>query len=638
MQHFPLQHKKLQRLTLPYAKVGICEVMNASSRCFMDSFNVYNTKNRKAYTLDNSTYRGDGNLAERTASMMGEMIGGGLMDSYTGATVSRFMAHYIAKVLSMHTIVPSELAELRKMRPDDPFVELMLTSMHRHQSLRANTIASSWDPSRSDTSRPVNAPASHELRSVMTEWDSQQYAICGDAAFFKCCHLLKRIESLRDDASETERLGRTGDNLSELLKRVSEREAELLSFLMENMKGCDDGRTPRLSEVLESGCSGVWFTATVSPFELEAQRGREKAKKLCESRMAPPPQKHFQSKDHGFTAHAIEETGLPKNMANPRPYCLDLMVSNVGSSRAFGIARSRLSETPQSFLDSSRECIVPLSMDHRPLQGEERRRIISAGGKVSAEEGGIIDGNPFFTVSRSFGHWSMKNNPNRSPVHQKIIPLPTTATWEMLEGDILVLSNHALYETRHEEDSSMDELAKVAGRAVDRGLPPEEVAATLCDFAIRFGAEHSLQVMVVVATDLAQGLREFDGVSGHFCPLFSEYVQPGPLYGEACRRIPEYRKALQRDCKRCGIKLSELLKLRWERVKGILDQRHALPLHAYYGKECGALQQIMDEEADLFADLIENKASLSEDDIFLRLGRDLMDEDKMAAAKKSINT
>ncbi|CCW67032.1 unnamed protein product [Phytomonas sp. Hart1] len=639
MQHFPLQNKKLQRLTLPYAKVGICEMMNASSRYFMDSFNVYNTKNKKAYTLNHPICRNDGYLSEQASSIMGEMIGGGLMDSYTGATAPRFVAHYLAKALSMHTIVPSELAALRKERPGDLLVDLMLTSMHRHRTFQHNAISSSGAALSSEASRAVSTDAARRLRSVMTDWDSQQYAICADAAFFRCCHLLQKIESLRENAGGIEHLGNLEDNLDQLLTQVSRNEAELVRFLVNDMKECDDGRTPRLAEVLESGCSGVWFTATVAPFELETQRECQKEKKISESRMAPPPEKYAPISNNGLPRHASEKSGLPNRMGEQKPYCLDLMVSNVGNSRAFGILRSRLSKTSRSFLDSSREHIVPLSIDHRPFQTEERRRITSAGGKVSTKDGCVIDDNPFFTVSRSFGHWSMKNNPNRSPVRQKIIPLPSSASWEMLPGDILVLSNHALYETRHEEDTDMDELAKLAGRAVDRGLPPEEVAATLCDFALRFGAEHSVQVMVMVATNLARGPEERldEAAKGPFLPLFHEYIRPGPFYAEACRRIPEYCQALRRDCRRCGIKLPELLKLRWERVKDILHQRHALPLHIYYGKECGGLQQIMDEEADLFADLIKNESSLYEDDIFLRLEKDLMAEDKMVQAKNSMN-
>ncbi|EPY21934.1 protein phosphatase [Strigomonas culicis] len=337
--------------------------------------------------------------------------------------------------------------------------------------------------------------------------------------------------------------------------------------------------------------------------------------------LAPAPQKSLRSPAEDLL---LEQDRL-QEIRGRYPYCLDVMVSGVGSSRAFGIVRNPFSEGgKKSLLDTERERMVPLSVDHIPFRTMEYRRITSAGGVLDSGKGNMIDGNPFYNVSRSFGHWSMKNDLRLSPVEQKLIPLPSSMSWEMLPGDILVMSNQALYETRGEELSSMDELAKLAGREIDRGRSPEQVAASLCDFAIRFGADHALQVMVAVATEAPEeALAQQDGLQQLH---FEEWVEPGPLYSEVFRRVPAYRASVQHDCDRLGVSLAKLLQLRWERVREILPLRHQLSLMPYYGKECGELQQAMDEEAHLFDhEVLKNRDAAPEhvDALFHRIAQQL---------------
>lgn len=560
MKSFPLQHKKMQRLTLPYMQVGTCEMMNLATSYNMDSFNVFNRKNVSFYDgrgggAASSAMSSDGTSSHSThppsSSFVGEMVGGGLLDSYAGREASTFIRNYLSRALSMHTVIPAELRVLRKEDPTNPLLDIMMAGLRRRNGMGVG-----------------------DVTSVVSEWDVHQYAMCADAAFFNAC----KVDGCSTNSAHTAKAHFTSTGSDALTAQDSS----------------DGGQVSLPAE--ETGCRGVWFSATVAPTAVEAQHRRA----LVERRrqLAPPPQKTLVS------AEEAEERHIEQLMAQS-PFCLDVAVGGVGNSRAFGVARNTLTEGMRSLLDPSRERTVPLSVDHNPLRTTEYRRIIQAGGKVDSAVGDIIDGNPFMNVSRSFGHWSMKRNPRRSPVEQKVIAVPTVKTWRMLEGDALVLCNHAVFETRHQEDTSMDELAKLVGRGLSAGLPVEAIAASLCDFAVRFGSEHSLQVMVAVSTKpTAEGaaVPENTSPASTESPHFAEWVEPGPLYVGACLQFPELRRALEVDCARCDLTLPTLIRERWRRVRDVLPLRHSLSLLPYFGKECGALQQVMEEEANFFAE------------------------------------
>ncbi|TPP42312.1 Protein phosphatase 2C family protein [Leishmania donovani] len=478
MKAFPLQHKMMQRLKLPYIHVGTCEVMNLASSYNMDSFSstAAAAAQRAATTPTDGTAAWS--LSQCQEPFLGEMVAGGLLDSYTGREASTFVSSYLAKALSMHTVLPTELRILRKEDPSDPLLAIMMAALARRRGMHT------------------------ESGSLVTEWE------------------------------------------------------------------------------LQHGCRGVWFSATVTPTWLAEQQ--RQALTEHKQQLAPSPQRIL------ACAEAADEREVRELLAHT-PFCLDVAVGCVGNSRAFGVARNALTGGMQSRLDASRERTVPLSIDHSPLRTSEYRRVVQAGGIVDSTVGDMIDGNPYYNVARSFGHWSMKKDGRRSPVEQKMIALPTVKTWRMLAGDALVLCNHAVFETRHQDDSSMDELAKVVGRGLSLDLPPEAIAASLCDFA----------VMVAVAGPAAgtAPCAASGDDSGMSVPEFSEWVDPGPLYLGACQRFPELRRRLQQDCARCEMTLASLIRRRWERVRDLLPTRHSLSLLPYYGKECGALQQIMEEEA-----------------------------------------
>ncbi|KAG8345990.1 putative protein phosphatase 2C [Trypanosoma vivax] len=494
-------------------------------------------------------------------SFIGEVIAGGLCSSYTGHRCSHHVANTLENTLRMHAVLPESIAELRRERGDDPLVQMMMSAVCRERHLR--TI-------RQDDSVGMRQGVA---RPMFSEWDMHQYAVHADSTFLDACQL---------------------------------RESTVTS------SGCESAM---------EGCRAVWFTATVAPSSL--RQGQQKAGTAVgiSSRNVPPPPRYL----HGNQPRGSQtnQECMTPPVPSHHPFFLDVLLSNVGDSRAFGIARNRSTWGLASFLDNSRERVVPLSSDHNPLHAPELHRIIRAGGVVRSDIGNIIDGNPFYNVSRSFGHWSMKNNQQRALSEQKIISLPTCNSWEMLPGDVLVLCNHAVFETRSNEDTSVDDLAKVVSRELALGSPAEVAAGVLCDYAIRFGAGHSLQVLVAVAIEGSDGVEKDGSVSelegGKVASKV--WIEPGTVYAEPCRHLPDYRSALLADCSRCGVTLSQLLELRWRRVRHLLSGRNDLPLRMFYGKECSALQQVMDEEALLFGDPSlpppeKNLESLSNEDQF----------------------
>lgn len=480
-----------------------------------------------------------------TPQNCGDMVASGLLDSYTGKEVSTFISDFLSRALSLHTRVPEELRALKREFPHDPVIDAMSFALSHQRSMRGLT--------RSPTTLATST-------SLINSWDMEQYAHCADSAFLQYCQKTQNGNSIRH--SET-----SGDSVT-----TKDRQQHSPSEV-----------NPTISCGLsDTGCRGIWFTATLVPGD----------------------------KDSRAASSETASSGTESRPEMCSPVALDICVSGVGSSRAFGLARNPLSpqrirQSGGSPLDPSlKENIVPLSMDHIPLREEEYRRIINAGGNVVSQKGNMIDGNPYYTVSRSFGHFSMKSDRQRSPSQQKITCVPTTTTWRMLPGDVLVLCNHAVFENRQEENTTVDEVVKLIARELDRGSPPEAVASSVCDFAMRFGASHSLQVTVAVSTatqECGQALPAPHAMHEIDTPQYMEWVEPGPVPVEICRRHPSYFEALMRDCQRCDISLPQLLWLRWKKVRPVLSQRHSLPFASLYGREIGILQQSMEEEAQLFS-------------------------------------
>lgn len=589
MRSFPLQNKKIQKCVTPFLSIGTCEVMNASQNFFLDSFFVSNSKNHQLFSQQKGYRSSESSCSEisesRCSNLFGNLVGAGLMDSFTNRGTSAFISQYLAKALSLHTRVPQEVKELKKEFPADPLVDIMLYGLSLRKLMRPQGRFGSTSTSMMPNRTPSAYQKLTELPplSVIDGWDMEQYALSADAA------LLQYFGSKQSSCSST-------------------------------VSPCSFSR----SDGSLSGCSGVWFTAVAAPYaSFATEKGRDAIK---------------------------NEKQTVEQLCNPS-LMLDVCVSGVGNSRAFGLKKSRgqkFSEatTPNTVISplayDLRNVLIPLSMDHLPAREEELRRIVLAGGAVENEE--LIVGNERCTsiqkssfnssprrlpISRSFGYFFAKKNEHCSPKQQVLIAVPTTSTWTMSEGDALILCNHAVFESRMKDNTTVDEVARLVAYELDQGRTAEDVAGAVCDYAIRFGAEKALQVTVAVATT-----DNADRCNAPFpvTPQFTEWVSPGSLYVEVCRHDVSYAEALLRDCKRCDISLPELLWKRWEKIHQVLPSRHSLPLASMYGKECGALQQRMDEEALLFSHPVLEKIGTSKCEkeilmpIFTSLAKQLLPE------------
>jgi serine/threonine protein phosphatase PrpC len=299
--------------------------------------------------------------------------------------------------------------------------------------------------------------------------------------------------------------------------------------------------------------------------------------------------------------------------------CVRVLAANVGDSRCFAIAVNPSTAARRSVLDPKRHRLIPLSNDHSLHRGVDLCRLQAAGCTRNELDQGI-DGNPLLNVSRSFGHWSKKNNPRLSPAQQKLIVTPSTAVWEMAEGDVVVVTNRAIFDTRGDSMSTVDSIADVVMDSLGRGSTCAEAAGALCDFAIRFGAAHHLQAAVVQVRSLTGDLDLRDTL-----PV-SRSIAAGPLYYGAVKQSHQLYSALTNDCTRLGISLADLLEKRWSRVRGAHRQERRSIEHLVdtYGKEASQLLQMIDEEVAFFAGVTESADDLLRSSQFAALARTLV--------------
>lgn len=435
----PSQTAKLETLTLPYLKIGICEVANSSPHAFMSSFSIVNRHNLDVYSSEAEAAKGS-----ECCGHYGEVVSAGIADSYTGGFVSKCVADSLARSLGMHTVLPAQIRQLRRQFPDDPLLDIMQMGLTRH--------GDRWHPQPRTRAQQAER---YEIKSVLSEWYARQYATSADISFFKAC---------KDEAK---------------------------------------GDFDRFLALADQGCRAAWFSACVVPidsYNVDSSTTEVLPPSSSSSSSATIEATPAAGDHDSFSKQRSAEVARLREVRQSQRYHLEVLASGVGNCRIFGIARNRLTHGTRSALDPTRERLVPLSSDHSPLRTLEMNRIMKAGGTVDFSVSDYIDGNPFYNVSRSFGHWSMKNNKKLSYDQQKLICEPTSLSWTMLKGDILVLVNKAMFETRNNADTSVDDVAKVIGQEIDRGSSPEDTALALCNCAARVGAEHSLQAIVAVAT------------------------------------------------------------------------------------------------------------------------------------------
>ncbi|ESL11231.1 protein phosphatase 2C [Trypanosoma rangeli SC58] len=329
-QAFPLQHKKMSRLLLPFLSVGVCEVLNCATRDHMSSFTVHNTRNRGAHVVmtgsSNSGLEAAASSSISCVPFMSEAVAGGLCDSFTGNQCSRYIGSYLARALGFHTVLSEGIAQLRRELKDDPIIDIMMSAIFCERLLQ----------SRKSHAGKDTPPG---FCRVFSEREMQQYAMFADNAFMNAC-----------------------------------RKGEAAGGFIEN-------DALQNSVAANSGCRAVWFTASVAPFSLHETQCE--GKHAVRRGAAAPLSRQGEAK-----AIASKNTENERGAAPPTsPFCLDVLVSNVGDSRAFGIARHTFPSGFRDLWDATREPVVPLSSDHKPLRTQELRRIIAAGGVVRSDVG-----------------------------------------------------------------------------------------------------------------------------------------------------------------------------------------------------------------------------------------------------------
>lgn len=645
MWYTPLQNRKLRCLSTSRVQLAIAEVMGNASSFNSDSFAVLNKRNMPLYASELSNVRpgtkDDGRIICADNSS-GEMIAGGLIDGGTPDVnpMTSMLTQYLASAFQMHTIFPSQLRMLRdavksegglmgQQKSHDAAIVELLTA--RMQFSRAMDRGDVWR-------------GNETFASLVTDTDMQQYAMSADA-------LCRAVYDERPTSHTRHRHGHSSHG------------GEEAHSLCSHSIGQRDG------------CCATWFTATAAPVGLQLRRQRA----MLLRSMAAAGDRACQR----LNALRRVEAQLEK-LCQDEMCSLDVMVSTLGNCRAFGLARHALHEyanpgqaqLARATLSKGGARIVPLGQDHTPDRPEEMARISRAGGhttngtplrpsrhamrndatpntkkdhpkstavtpaRLSVDDCSgppVMNHSSGGAVSRCFGAWSMKSNPCVPPTAQKIIAVPTCMSWEMLPGDVLVLSNHALYDTRDAcSPTSIDALAQLIDHELQRNQGCAHIASTLCDFALRFGAPHGLQVLVAMAMRApsdatpdthpsiddgsSSAVPSSDSVNRHITGSAKRYcnssgvhegdaltiIEPGALYLEVWRRSDDRRqlRAFVKDCERCGVSVAQMLRLRWERVRDALSHRYALPYAELYGNECSMLQQIMDEESELFDDAL----------------------------------
>uniref|UniRef100_A0A7S2XEV7 PPM-type phosphatase domain-containing protein n=1 Tax=Lotharella oceanica TaxID=641309 RepID=A0A7S2XEV7_9EUKA len=217
-------------------------------------------------------------------------------------------------------------------------------------------------------------------------------------------------------------------------------------------------------------------------------------------------------------------------------------VCNVGDSRALIIrANGR---------------VVPLTVDHKPDNPTESRRIIMAGGCVKHNR---VDGQ--LALSRAFGDWSYKNNGEIGYHQQKVIAVPDVTNEIMYEGDFLLVCCDGLF-----EQLSREAVGKRIHTAMtrDRINDPARAAADLLDYVLSQGSKDNMSCICVHAVDG----REFKGRSSHI-----EYI-PGRFH--EYKKEQDFVRAYFADAKKCGYSRQKVLAMIPPPTDQLLDDSQAV--------------------------------------------------------------
>jgi len=208
--------------------------------------------------------------------------------------------------------------------------------------------------------------------------------------------------------------------------------------------------------------------------------------------------KDWSKSQHRYSGSTILFALIERPLKRDETY--KIQIGWVGDSRAFAIKKGTLKE---------------LTIDHKPNNPEERRRIELAGGSVSLDD--RVDGE--LAMSRAFGDWNLKESDQSKIDYEKnkVICIPEYQTIELEEGDCLLLSCDGLTE-QLENKEICDELMELQQKHPKNA---DMIIDGLLQRALRSGSKDN---MTTVLVEFRQG--------GEFRERDSSRVRtfrPGPL-------------------------------------------------------------------------------------------------------------
>jgi len=169
---------------------------------------------------------------------------------------------------------------------------------------------------------------------------------------------------------------------------------------------------------------------------------------------------------------------------SPETNKYSLHVANIGDSRAILIKQSGKSDEPE----------VIGTIDHKPDDEGEKKRICAAGGFVSASFPPRLDG--AISLSRAFGDFEYKQNPDFEAKDQKMSPFPDIYNWTGSSGDVLVLACDGVFDVMTNQ-----ELAKVVTSFMRQTNDIGEVCKQVLDLCLEKGSRDNMTLVIIQFSD-----------------------------------------------------------------------------------------------------------------------------------------
>lgn len=170
-------------------------------------------------------------------------------------------------------------------------------------------------------------------------------------------------------------------------------------------------------------------------------------------------------------------------------------IANAGDSRALVLDVPTVNGS--SAEEDNSAAVLLASIDHKPDSDVERPRIEAAGGFVSNDEPARLDGN--LAVSRGFGDFEYKSDPNLREAHQKVSCIPEIYEAKGLKtGSICVIACDGLWDVMKNEEVSeiiRSQLAK------DPSFDLGRLAADLIEKSLEKNSRDNVTVMIVQFVD-----------------------------------------------------------------------------------------------------------------------------------------